>query len=39
MRELLYVVKRSRVGGETKNSVLKVFSLTYILDWGQLDMS
>ena len=34
MSEWLYVVKRSRVGGETKNSVLKVFSLTYLLDWG-----
>lgn len=39
MSELLYVVKRSRVAGETENSVLKMFSLTYILDWGLLDMS
>ena len=38
MSELLYVVKRSRVAGETENSVLKMFSLTYILDWGLLDM-
>lgn len=39
MSELLYVVKRSRVAGETENSVLKMFSLTYILDWGLLGMS